>query len=82
MYTDARLLLRLGAIMDKYLLRQLVCPYSGCSLVLHEKRQELWCLASKMAYPIKDGMPLMLIDEARLLSDHECELFLAKGDKV
>ena len=68
--------------MDKYLQRQLVCPYSGCALVLHERRKELWCLASKMAYPIKDGMPVMLIDQARLISDQECEEFLAKGEEL
>lgn len=59
--------------MDKTLLRQLVCPYSGASLVWREEQQELWCLASKLAYPVVEGIPLMIIEKARTLTDTECD---------
>ena len=59
--------------MDKVLLRQLVCPYSGAPLIWREEQQELWCLASKLAYPIVEGIPLMIIEKARTLTDTECD---------
>ena len=51
--------------MDKELLSILVCPASKAPLVFDEDNQELVCKASGLAYPIKDGIPVMLPEEAR-----------------
>ena len=53
--------------IDKKLLDILVCPVSKGSL--EEVCDELICNESKLAYPIKDGIPVMIPDEARDLSD-------------
>ena len=53
--------------IDKKLLDILVCPVSKGSL--EQIGDELICNESKLAYPIKDGIPIMLPDEARDLSD-------------
>jgi len=57
--------------MDKRLLDILVCPVTKAPLVYKPAHQELWCRASRLAYPIRDGVPVMLEDEARPLSDLE-----------
>ncbi len=51
--------------IDKKLLEILVCPVSKKSLKLKEETNELVCEESGLAYPIKDGIPVMLPDEAR-----------------
>ena len=53
--------------LDKKLLDILVCPISKGSL--EQIGDELVCKESNFAYPIKDGIPVMLPDEARNLSD-------------
>ena len=53
--------------IDKKLLDILVCPVSKGSL--EQIGDELRCNESKLAYPIKDGIPVMIPDEARDLSD-------------
>lgn len=53
--------------IDKKLLDILVCPVSKDSL--EQIGDELVCQTSKLAYPIKDGIPVMLPEEARNLSD-------------
>lgn len=57
--------------MDKRLLDILVCPVTQAPLVYKPAVQELWCRASRLAYPIRDGVPVMLQDEARSLNDDE-----------
>ena len=57
--------------MDKRLLEILVCPITQGPLVFKPERQELWCRASRLAYPVRDDIPVMLEDEARALSDDE-----------
>ena len=47
------------------LLEILACPACGGDLVFDEKNQELRCDESKLAFKIVDGIPVMLIDEAR-----------------
>lgn len=47
------------------LLAILACPACKGDLVYDEENQELLCYASKLAYKISDGIPNMLIDEAR-----------------
>jgi uncharacterized protein YbaR (Trm112 family) len=53
------------------LLEILVCPVSKAALHYDEAAQELICRQSRLAYPIRDGIPIMLPDEARELSDEE-----------
>ena len=57
--------------MDKKLLDILVCPVTKAPLVYDKERQELVCKASRLAYPIRDGIPIMLEAEARRLTDEE-----------
>jgi uncharacterized protein YbaR (Trm112 family) len=57
--------------VDSRLLELLVCPVSKGSLSYHKETEELWCRASGLAYPIRDGIPVMLEAEARQLSDQE-----------
>lgn len=57
--------------MDKKLLSLLVCPVSKAQLEYREDSQELVCKASGLAYPVRDGIPVMLESEARPLSAEE-----------
>ena len=57
--------------MDKRLLDILVCPVTKAPLTWDADRQELLCKASRLAYPVRDGIPVMLEEEARPLSDEE-----------
>ncbi len=57
--------------MDKKLLDILVCPVSKAPLVYDKERQELKCKASRLAYPVRDGIPVMLEAEARRMADDE-----------
>ena len=54
--------------MDKKLLEILVCPVCKGPLEYHKEDSELICKADKLAYPIKDGIPVMLEEEARKLT--------------
>lgn len=57
--------------MDTRLLDLLVCPVTKTSLTYKEQAQELWCRGSGLAYPIRDQMPVMLEDQARVLTAQE-----------
>ena len=57
--------------MDKRLLEILVCPLCKSPLHLDAAKHELICKADRLAYPIRDGVPVMLVDEARALSVDE-----------
>ena len=59
--------------MDKKLLDILVCPVSKAPLEYDREKQELVCRASGLAYPVRDGIPVMLESEARRLSLEERE---------
>ena len=59
--------------MDKHLLDILVDPISKGPLIYDKKNQELLSRASRLAYPIRDGIPVMLPEEARELSFEEIE---------
>lgn len=59
--------------IDSKLLELLVCPVTKASLSYHKETDELWCRASGLAYPIRDGIPVMLEAEARQLSAEERE---------
>ncbi len=54
-------------MFDEKLLEILVCPVSKASLEYDKEKQELVCSASGLAYPIRDGIPVMLENEARSL---------------
>ena len=64
--------------MDPKLLEILVCPVSKTKLVFHKKNQELVSTAVNLAYPVRDGIPILLEDEARQISAEEAETFRAK----
>lgn len=59
--------------MDKHLLDILVDPVTKGPLIYDKKQQELISRASRLAYPIRDGIPVMLPEEARELSSDEIE---------
>jgi uncharacterized protein YbaR (Trm112 family) len=60
--------------MDKKLLEILVCPLCKGKLVYNRKAGELVCRADRLAFPVRDGIPVMLEDEARRLpADEEVE---------
>ncbi len=61
--------------MDKKLLDILVCPVTKSSLIYDKKKQELVSVAARLAYSIKDDIPVMLETEARELSPEEYERF-------
>lgn len=58
-------------MVDSKLLEILVCPVTKAPVVYKREEQELWCRASRLAYPIRDGMPVMLEAEARKLDEQE-----------
>jgi uncharacterized protein YbaR (Trm112 family) len=58
-------------VIDKKLLQILVCPVTKAPLDYDEAKQELVCKASGLAYPVKDGIPVLLEAEARQLTADE-----------
>jgi uncharacterized protein YbaR (Trm112 family) len=59
--------------MDKKLLEILVCPVTKGPLIYDKEKQELISKSARLAYPVRDGIPVMLEDEARTLSAEEIE---------
>ena len=59
--------------MDPKLLEMLVCPVTKGPLVYDREKQELVSKSARLAYPIRDGIPVMLEEEARRLSTEEYE---------
>ncbi|OGT54700.1 MAG: tetraacyldisaccharide 4'-kinase [Gammaproteobacteria bacterium RIFCSPHIGHO2_12_FULL_41_15] len=57
--------------MDKKLLEILACPICKGNLVYAPKDKELVCRVDKLAFPIRDDIPVMLVDEARQLTEVE-----------
>jgi uncharacterized protein YbaR (Trm112 family) len=57
--------------VDPKLLEILVCPLTKQTLEYDAERQELISRAARLAYPIRDGIPIMLPEEARQLGDEE-----------
>lgn len=57
--------------MDPKLLEILVCPVCKRPLVYHKEARELICKADRLAFPIRDGIPVMLEEEARRLQETE-----------
>ena len=59
--------------MDNKLLELLVCPVTKGPLVYDREKQELVSRSARLAYPIRDGIPVMLEHLARPLTDEEVE---------
>lgn len=59
--------------MEKKFLDLLICPITKQPLEYHADTQELWSKAAKLAFPIRDGIPIMLENEARELTDLEAK---------
>lgn len=59
--------------MDRKLLAILVCPVTKGPLIYDGEADELISRAARLAYPIRDGIPVMLEDEARTISSEELE---------
>ena len=57
--------------MDSKLLQILVCPVTKGPLIFDKKNNELISKSARLAYPIRDGIPVMLEDEARKLEEKE-----------
>ena len=57
--------------VDPKLLEILVCPQTRGTLVFNREKGELLSKNAALAFPIRDGVPIMLIDEARALTDEE-----------
>ncbi len=65
-------------MLDKKLLDILVCPVTKGPLIYDRDNAELVAVAARLAYPIRDGIPVMLEDEARALSEEEAETWRKK----
>lgn len=63
--------------MDHGLLDILACPLCKSQLVYRARESVLVCKADRLAFPIRDGRPIMLVDEARSLSIDEMAQLLA-----
>jgi uncharacterized protein YbaR (Trm112 family) len=59
--------------MDKKLLELLVCPVTKGNLIYQASTQELISKSARLAYPVRDGIPVLLEVEARTLSDEELD---------
>ena len=57
--------------MDKKLLTILACPITKSELVYKKEQNELWSRAAGLAFPVRDGIPVMLEHEARALTTEE-----------
>ena len=58
-------------MLDKKVLEVLVCPLTGGALYYDAENEELLSHDAGLAYPVRDGIPIMLVDEARRLDKQE-----------
>jgi uncharacterized protein len=63
--------------MDIKLLELLVCPVTKGPLNFDRERQELLSRSARLAYPVRQGIPILLENEARTLSDEEVDKLAA-----
>ena len=68
--------------MDSRLIELLVCPVTKGPLDVDRERQELISRSARLAYPVRDGIPVMLEEEARTLTDDELERLPARTPLV
>jgi uncharacterized protein len=64
--------------MDTKLLELLVCPVTKGPLNFDRERQELLSRSARLAYPVRNGIPILLENEARTLSDDELDKLAAQ----
>ena len=62
-------------MLDKHLLDILVCPVTKGPLIYDKDNSELISVSARLAYPIRDDIPVMLEEEARQLSEEELESY-------
>lgn len=62
-----------AALVDRHTLEMLVCPLTKTRLTLSADRTEMISSAARLAYPIKKGVPLLALSEARALGEEELE---------
>jgi uncharacterized protein len=67
--------------MDTKLLELLVCPVCKGRLSFDREKQELISRGARLAYPVRDGIPIMLESEARVLTDDEIDALHASSSK-
>jgi uncharacterized protein len=65
--------------MDAKLLELLVCPVTKGPLSYDREKHELISRSARLAYPVREGIPIMLENEARALSDEELEALQASA---
>lgn len=65
--------------MDTKLLALLVCPVTKGPLTFNREAHELVSKSARLAYPVRDGIPIMLENEARVLTDEEIEKLQAQA---
>ncbi len=65
--------------MDDKLLDILACPICKGTLIYDKEAEELDCVSDRLGYPVRDGIPIMLEDEARKLSLEETDRLRKKG---
>ena len=64
--------------MTKKLLNTLVCPVTMGSLIYNKKKQELISKSARLAYSIEEGIPVMIEEEARVLTQDEIDALTKK----
>ena len=57
------------------LLSILCCPHCFGNLIYQDKTNEFWCIDSKLAFPIIDDIPVMLVDESKTLTTEDISTF-------
>jgi uncharacterized protein len=67
--------------MDTKLLELLVCPVTKGPLSFDRTRQELVSRSARLAYPVRDGIPILLESEARTLTDDEIDALHASSSR-
>jgi uncharacterized protein YbaR (Trm112 family) len=67
--------------MDTKLLELLVCPVTKGRLSYDRARQELVSRGARLAYPVRDGIPILLESEARTLTDDEIDALHTSGSR-
>ena len=69
-------------VVDAKLLEILVCPLCKGPLKFDKEKQELICRADRLAYPIRDGIPIMWVDQARAIEQYpEAEPVMTGDEK-
>lgn len=61
--------------LSSELLKILVCPLTQTPLIYDREKEELISVAASLAYPIVDGIPMLLVDHARRLSKEEVAVY-------